>query len=223
MAGFVISNRKRIPVYIIQTAHLIREVVNDNDDITITYQGQEYHNLSSTRFVFWNNGRKAIKENDIATMNPIRVTIDEHYQILDAYIDKQTDIDNNFIIEKTDDKKSIIINFEFLEHNDGASIRIIHTAPSNEDFIVSGKVISGNNINDAQSGTINKGLKRILHYVRFEYLPLRQRNSLFRFLFFLMGVLTILDPYIRHVSIMQNNEKSFFYYLIIYLLGTFLF
>ena len=221
IASFIIENRKRIPVYIIQTANIIREIINENDDIRITYRGKEYSNLSSTRFVFWNNGRKTIKRDDVATRNPIKITIDEQYQILDAYIDKQTNTDNNFVIEKTDDNKSLIIKFEFLEYNDGASIRIIHTAPSNKVFFVSGKVISGRNIYNAQSGNITKGINKILSYIRFDYLPLRQRISILRLFFFLMGVLTLLNPYIRHISILQNSEKSILYYLIIYLLGIF--
>lgn len=51
IASFIVGNRKREPVFIIQTVHLIREIVNDNGDIKITYKDKEYPNMSSTRFV----------------------------------------------------------------------------------------------------------------------------------------------------------------------------
>lgn len=220
IASFFIGNRKRIPMYIIETSHLIREIVKDHE-LRIIYKGQEYPSITSTRFVFWNRGRKVIKGDDIATKKPIKITIDNKYQILDAFIAKQTNTDNNFVLEKSKDNKCLTIKFEFLEYNDGIAIRILHTAPSDDELHVSGKVISGSKLRNAQSGKIDKGLKRILSFIRFEYLPIRERYSIARFLIFLMGLLIIVDPLISHANILLNHNDSIWYYIIIYPLGGF--
>lgn len=144
------QNKKKEPVYWIHTTHLFRETVKDVKGLRIIYNDKEVSDLSSTRFVFWNKGKEAIKQTDIASKNPIKITIDSDYEIVDAFIDKFTNEDNNFIIEKQDDGKSILIKFEFMEMNDGVSINITHTAPSSEMFKVTGKVISGSKIEYAR-------------------------------------------------------------------------
>lgn len=223
VASFIIGNRKRIPVYAMQTAHLIRDVINENDNIKITYKDQEFPNLSSTKFVFWNRGRLPIKSNDIASKNPIKISIDEKYQILDAFIDKQTDKDNNFVLEKTEDNKCLIVKFEFLEYNDGVSIRIIHTAPSNNDFSISGKVISGVKLHNAYSNNFRKGLFKAISFISFSFLPFRHRLMFIRGLFFFMGILLILSPLISHMGladILMGRNDSVWYYIFIYPMGV---
>lgn len=141
-----IQTKKKEPVYWIHTTHMFREMVKDVKGLRILYNNNEVSDLSSTKFVFWNKGKDAIKQTDIASKNPIRITIDSEYEILDVFIDKFTNEDNNFTIKKQADGKSVLIVFEFMEQNDGVALQIIHTAPDGNHFTVSGKVISGSKI-----------------------------------------------------------------------------
>lgn len=137
------QNKKKEPVYWIRTTHLVRKTTKNVEGLQLLYNGHEVADLSTTKFVFWNKGKEAIKRSDIASKNPIKITIDPEYEILDVYIDSCTNDDNNFTTEKQNDCKSILINFEFMEQNDGVSLKITHTAPNSDKFKVSGKVISG--------------------------------------------------------------------------------
>lgn len=141
-----IQNKKKQPTYWLQTTHLVRETAKGLDGLSIRYKGREISDLSSTKFILWNKGRDAIKRSDVASKSPIKITIDSDYEILDAFIDKMTDEDNNIKIRKQEDGKSVIVDFEFLDYNDGLSMVITHTAPSSDNFKVTGKVISGSKI-----------------------------------------------------------------------------
>lgn len=150
-----VQSKKKEPVYWIRTTHMVRETIKDVKGLRILYNDVEVSDLSSTKFIFWNKGKDAIKQNDIASRNPIKITIDSEYEILDAFIDKCTDEDNNFSIVKQPDGKSILINFEFMEKSDGVSIKLTHTAPSSDKFKITGKVISGSKIEYARSASYN--------------------------------------------------------------------
>lgn len=141
-----VQSKKKEPVYWIRTTHLIRKTLKDLKGISIRYNNVEVADLSSTKFVFWNKGKDAIKRGDIASKNPIKISIDPEYVILDAFIEKRTDEDNNFTLTLSPDGKSILIEFEFMEKNDGISLKLTHTAPDSKKFSVTGKVISGSKI-----------------------------------------------------------------------------
>ena len=224
IASFIIGSRKRIPTYAIRTTHLIREITNNNENVKITYKGKEFPNLSSTRFVFWNQGRLTIKKDDVATKNPIKIAIADNYQILDAFIDKQTDEDNNFILNLSPDNKSITIKFEYLEYHDGVAIQIIHTAPSSQELVVSGKVISGGKIHNAHSNSFIKGLIKIIDFLGLRFLSFRYRLSIYRVFLFLFGVIMILNPLLTQYKTYENllfaNSNSIWYYIFIYPMGV---
>ncbi len=137
------QNKKKKPSYWIKTTHLVRDSIKGIKGVRILFNDEEIPNISSTIFIFLNSGKDAIKNTDIASKNPIKITIASQYKILDAFIEKQTNEDNNFTIQLQDDNHSVIINFEFMEYKDGFSLRLIHTAPDSNSFIVSGKVIAG--------------------------------------------------------------------------------
>lgn len=137
------QNKKKKPSYWIKTTHLVRDSIKGIKGVRILFNDEEIPNISSTVFVFLNSGKDAIKNTDIASRNPIKITIESQYKILDAFIEKHTNEDNNFKIQLQDDNHSIYINFEFMEYKDGITLRLIHTAPDSNSFTVSGKVIAG--------------------------------------------------------------------------------
>lgn len=190
--GFIrdyVQSKKKEPVYWIRTTHLMRETIKDVKGLRILYNGAEINGLASTRFVFWNKGKEAIKHSDIASKNPIKITIDSSYEILDAFIDGCTDEDNNFTIKKDIDSKSILIDFEFMEKNDGISLKLIHTAPSSNSFNVTGKVISGSSIEYTSSASYSN--LPILS----ELFPLRRKTGyyIFKGSFIIMGLLLFMS------------------------------
>lgn len=62
---------------------------------------------------------------------------------MDAFIEKQTNTDNNYAIQLLEDNQSVLLSFEFMEYFDGVTIRLIHTAPDSECFKITGKVVAG--------------------------------------------------------------------------------
>lgn len=210
-----IQSKKKEPVYWIRTTHLIRETLKDLKGISIRYNNVEVTDLSSTKFVFWNKGKDAIKRGDIASRNPIKISIDPDYVILDAFIEKKTDEDNNFTLTLSPDGKSILVDFEFMEKNDGISLKLTHTAPASKNFKITGKVISGSKIVYMPSPSYSDlfqlwgGEKRINSSTI---------HNFFKFITFLGGLLLLL---VQMALIKENNSLSYIVRFVLLLLGLF--
>ena len=199
-----IQNKKKQPSYWIRTNHLVRKATKNMEGIRIMYNEEEVPNLSSTEFIFWNRGKDAIRSTDVASKNPIKITISDEYRILDAFIEKFTNEDNNFTIVKKDEDHSVLINFEFMEHNDGVTLRLTHTAPDNSHFKVTGKVISGTKIELDRSVRASATLSLL-----FGNKHQRRDFNFYKWIMFFSGVIMMFLP-----SLFLKDESGIVKYLI---------
>jgi len=105
----------------------------DNSDIKVTYKDQEAINVTVTKIALWNTSSLRLENNEIAPLHPITVSINDEYQILDILILKQSNENSQFtpnVINAT----SYVIDFEYMNSNEGCVIQVVHTAP-NENYI----------------------------------------------------------------------------------------
>lgn len=116
------------------------------------YDDKKIDNLTATKIAFWNRGNETIDENDIAPKDPVKLSVNEKYKILDARILYQTKDANNFkIIINTNDRE-IIITFDFLTKNQGVIIQLLHTGFRNDDIKLSGTI---KGVNAFKEGYLN--------------------------------------------------------------------
>nr|MDE6483105.1 hypothetical protein [Rikenellaceae bacterium] len=78
---------------------------------------------------------------------PLKIHIDERYEILDCEIIYQKNLSNGFSIILSEDKKSVLLNFDYFDYLEGLIIQICHTGNSSSDFSLHGQVKSCNQIN----------------------------------------------------------------------------
>lgn len=134
------SKRRKIPIYLIKTFNLIKDRVNNIPEVKIIYKENPIQNLSITKIAFWNKGNEVINKTDIASRDPIRIVVDEEYEILNANIIFNKNEANNFSIIIMPDKKSVLIDFDYLFTNEGISIEIYHTGVSGKDIKFMGRL-----------------------------------------------------------------------------------
>jgi len=134
------NKRKKILVYFVKTFNLIKDRVNKVQEIKIIYLDNPIKNLSITKISLWNKGNEIINKTDIAPIDPIRIVVDDEYEILNANIIFTKKEANNFSITITPDKKSVVVDFDYIYTTEGISLEIYHTGVSGKDIKLKGTI-----------------------------------------------------------------------------------
>ncbi len=136
------SIKNRIPIYVIRTINLVKEKIQKIDTVKIMYSNREINNLSISKIAIWNDGKETINKNDVANSSPIKININNNFNILDAEILYQKNNANDFKIEIEDNKKCINLTFDYFDFEEGVILQIYHTGNSSEDLNLSGTIKS---------------------------------------------------------------------------------
>ena len=166
------------PVYLSRTTRLINRDIDQIDKLEILYDGVKQPALTITKFAFWNKGRETIHSQDLTSKDQLRIEIEDEYSILSCDILTQTKKANDFRTEITEDKKSIIISFDYLDYLDGVVLKIRHTGSDRNDLAMKGSII---------------GAREIKRY-RWNYLPPQKliESKDFQISFVTIGLITAL-------------------------------
>ena len=189
------TKKRKDPVYICKTTRLIQSNINQIDLLEVFYNSQKLNALSITKVVFWNAGRETISKSDIATKDRLRITIDEQYEILSCDVLTQTMKANDFVAQIADDKKSILISFDYINYEDGAVFKIRHTGSSSSNLRVEGQIKSVKAIRR----------KRNPYFFRPRFMKIFPVNRKFRWLLLVLGILAIALPIIVVGALSMNS------------------
>ncbi|MGB8217597.1 MAG: hypothetical protein WCE94_09895 [Candidatus Methanoperedens sp.] len=138
---FYIKGKKvKLPYYAVNSHNIVRDLVSRIDDLDILYHGEPIENLTATKIAFWNAGNDTINGQDIARADPLTVIANEGYKILDAKIVSVINTANQFSITSPAGERSININFDYLDQNEGAIIQLLHTGKSGKDIEIHGRI-----------------------------------------------------------------------------------
>lgn len=136
------SKKNKIPIYIARSINLVRESIKKIETVEILYAGNKIENLSITKVAIWNDGRDTISFVDVAHADPLKICIDKEYDILDAEILFQRNSANDFNLLISNDKKSVLIKFDFFDFEEGVIIQLAHTGNSSDDIKLLGTIKS---------------------------------------------------------------------------------
>lgn len=130
------SRRLRRPVYAIRDQRLVTETVSALPRLAILYDGQSVANLTVTRLALWNAGSETISKEDVPPLDPIRIS--SAAKVLDASVLAVTDRANDCRLAVQTDQ-SYLVQFEYLDPQDGVLLQIIHTGAAERTVTVLGK------------------------------------------------------------------------------------
>lgn len=193
------ANKKKEPLFAVRTTKLIKEDVHKISPIHIHYLDKEINNLSISKIAFWNNGRETINSADVAKNNPLRIKIDDEYEILDCEIIYTKNTSNGFSIKLSEDRKNISIDFDYMDYHEGFVIQIYHTGESSSNFNFLGQI---------------KSCKTIDRYVPAKYLislfdKIPYNRKVYAWLMFILCTIGIIIG-VFYIFIDEERFKHFF-------------
>lgn len=137
---FIRSRRTKEPRYAIRSTNLMRNFTSRFKALEMTYAGEQISNLTATKLAFWNNGKDTINGRDIAVADPLMVKVKDEYKILDSGVLCAKNAANQFSIKRADDGSHVLIQFDYLDEDEGGVIQLLHTGKSSDDIEVCGTI-----------------------------------------------------------------------------------
>lgn len=142
---FLRSRRFQRPTYYKNSVKWFDKKTLPHEDIKFMFQGKEIPRFTITHIYFWNSGNQTIRKSDFAPASQLSLKIPENTEIFDIHISAcsakeiqaSTSSDTSLVANSV---KEVLINFDYLDENDGFSIQIIHDAENDDDFQFSGKL-----------------------------------------------------------------------------------
>jgi hypothetical protein len=97
-------------------------------NVVVEYDGKSVARLSLSQIIVWNDGEAAVRGQDIVDNDPLRFCFGNNAEILSVEIEKMTRKANGFAVNvHLDQSGCVVCTFGFLDRNDGALIRVLHT------------------------------------------------------------------------------------------------
>lgn len=134
------TQEKRALKYKIKTINLLSRKIRGISDLKILFKEQEITKFSTSLVSVWNQGKKIINKEDLASSEPVEIkSKTKDFQIYMYEIVSIENRSNNFKLTK--EKESIKLNFEYLGLNEGITLRLYHNSDSAmRSIIVSGRL-----------------------------------------------------------------------------------
>lgn len=137
---FIRGRRTKEPRYTIRSTNLMRDFTSRLEALEMTYAGERISNLTATKLAFWNNGKDTINGSDIAAADPLMVKVNDGYKILDSSVLYAKNAANQFSINHSDDGLHVLIQFDYIDADEGGVIQLLHTGKSSDDIEVCGTI-----------------------------------------------------------------------------------
>lgn len=153
---FIKSRRTKEPRYAILSTNLMRDFTSRLEALEMTYSGERISNLTATKLAFWNNGKDTINGSDIASADPLMVKVKDEYNILDSSMLYAKNAANQFSIDPSDDGTHVLIQFDYLDADEGGVIQLLHTGKSSDDIEVCGTIKGAGKLNRCSVPNLKK-------------------------------------------------------------------
>jgi hypothetical protein len=109
-------------------------------DVKLTYKNVEVPRVTKSLIFLLNSGNSTVKGEDIVEDDSLRIVLPEGSKVLDVSVLKHTKEANKFTAkERKDFPNEVVCTFKYLDHGDGATIRILHTG--GKDIKFKGEII----------------------------------------------------------------------------------
>lgn len=139
---YLVSKETKEPRCYYATLKDVEKLNEENSQVKILYKSKEVNQVYSTYIWFWNAGRKPILSSDIPETSQLKLVFDgtkETITILDFKVIKSSRvaIKPQIIVNGN----TLLINFNFLDHNDGFALEVQHTGDIYTEIIFDGVIL----------------------------------------------------------------------------------
>jgi len=139
---FLLGRRARLkgPTWAATSNNLVRGFSSSLPELEILFRKEKVDTVTVTRMAFWNRGMATIDRNDIAHADPLRIACGDGIRLLDVKVIQINSEPSRFGAILSDDGKASLLTFDFLDHDQGAVIQVIHTGTGNNDLSILGTI-----------------------------------------------------------------------------------
>lgn len=124
VVGVVRSRKERRPCWAFETHSVIGKGAELEGDVQILFQEHPVSQVSVTRVVLWNRGRQSIRKTDL--VGEVTAGFPQGVEILrEPRVVKSSREEIGFLAKRKD--RCVTLTFEFLDHEDGAMVEVVHT------------------------------------------------------------------------------------------------
>lgn len=150
------SRRDKQPCYAIYRQAVIENRKSILPGLSVLYNDEKQQFITVANIAFWNAGNETIRAADIATADPLRITVPDDVRVLSAELRKYSDDANQCGIadpEVTKDGSTDIrITFDFLDKENGMLVQIVHNGEEKTLISVTGKIKGARTLTRRLSG-----------------------------------------------------------------------
>ncbi len=151
---YIKSKRNKEPVYSIKSVNVISDYSSKYQALKVIYRGSKVENFTVTKILLYNRGAETITKQDIETINHLRIIGKDTTALLDAKILQANNASNNFdvFLDKEpyieQKAKIYLIDFDYINKDQGAVIEVIHTGLTSADIVIVGDIIGVQNLTE---------------------------------------------------------------------------
>lgn len=145
------SQRTREPRWGIRNSNLIAGYGAKLSRLRVIYDDHDVDNLSVSKVLIWNDGREPIRSGDVSKVNTLRIVsspgviIYESRLITASSPSCQVSVAGPSTVspehDGTEAYSETYINFDYLSHNQGLIVQVVHSGTSAIDLSVAGEII----------------------------------------------------------------------------------
>jgi hypothetical protein len=182
--------------------------------LVVTYGGEQVNSLAVSRIVFWNGGTETIREDDLGTLDPLRVAAVEGVTVLNVsvYHDNFPRFDSADAgqgeppVRVGGGPERWRLKFRYLEPHRGADLQVLHTVGPGLPVSLAGSTIGARPLQ--YSGDRTFGMFQAL-FPGAKYYLRRRRLSIFVGLLLLLGgqVCLTLGVFILAVNVASGSSS----------------
>ena len=162
-----ISIERKEPVWWVTGNNLISDFGSQWDKLKITYNDRAIKNLTVSKIVFWNEGKKTVDKEDLTEADPLRICLQSEISLLDAQILGLNNPASRCKIVSDYETGTVTIHFDYLDRSNGLVIQMIHSGTSPSQLDLKGSI---------------RGVESI-HYA----MPVQQSSRFISFVFWLLS------------------------------------
>lgn len=140
------ASTKKEPKYSITTEQIIASSKNIIPGLEIRFNGETLDSFSISKIAFWNNGRLAIRKTDFPINQRFEIKNMGSGFFYDVRVIYNANPSNNFSISHSFLSNSASVNFDYLDHNRGVVIQVMHNEVDPHNIQMIGEIIDSDPI-----------------------------------------------------------------------------
>lgn len=157
--------RLKEPVVSIKSNNLISGYSSKYKNLELFYKKEKVESFTVSKILFFNRGAETIHHSDVSSLDQIQI-LPSSGKILDVAILQVNNPSNDFSVNHDKSKDAVVVDFDYIDNNQGVVIQIVHTGSSFAPLKISGSIkgvkkvveLSSNHI--AEVNTPFLGIKR---------------------------------------------------------------